>query len=56
MFGAGNDSKDEKLPSLRKLIREPLKVLSETVEEAKKIAYVHTRRETKSSIFGGHGF
>jgi hypothetical protein len=32
--GAGNDSKSEKLPSLRKIMREPLKVLSETVEEA----------------------
>ena len=30
----GNDSNPEKLPSFRKLMRDPLKVLSETVEDA----------------------
>ena len=34
--GSGNDSTAEMLPSLRKVMREPLKVLSETVEEAQK--------------------
>ena len=40
---------------VQRLTRHSLEAVMEKTS-SNKIAYVHTRRETKSSIFGGHGF